>query len=182
MEFNQEIDDPIVKCVCCENEFNMQSTQIARDGSPICEDCFQDDISEPMATITIHHNKGDEIYQDIDMIFIGAYATDETDSEFSEDFYIENHYNNFRGYTDVKSNIWKEIGLVNTSQEHLAPMVNEFGDILLDNNIQYASCSARTSNCLVVNLSYWVSKKDYKKAMRIKNKLLKKYNLDKEDF
>ena len=182
MEFNQEIDDPIVKCVCCENEFNLQSTQIARDGSPICESCFYDDTSEPDVDITIHHSKGDKIYTDIDIIRLGYYADDYSDTDFEGDFYTEHHYNNWRGYTDVKSDKWIEVGLVNTSQEYLAKMVNQFGNILLDNNIEYASCSARTSNCLVVNLSYWVQKEDYKKAMRIKNKLLKKYNFTSEDF
>lgn len=175
-------------CVCCENEFeDIEQSNITDNGDPICEPCYNDDTSYPEVTIQVHHSKGNELYDNFDFIFIGSYCTMSTDSVYQEDFQKVDHYNNYRGYTDVVSDKWKEIGFVNVrfmdqSQEKLANAVNSFGDILLDNDIIYASSDAKTSNCMVSNLSYWVLAKDYKKALRVKKALMKKYNITENDF
>jgi hypothetical protein len=174
------------KCACC-NEIDEDRNFDTDNGFAICESCYSDETSDPDIEITIHLDKGEELYKDIELIWIGTYTHQSSDSIYIDDFNKVDHYSNWRGYTDIVSNKWTEIGLVNVrafdeSQEHLAKGVNSFGDMLLDKGIIYASAQCKTSNCMVSNLSYWVKNEDLKKAMRIKKRLLKQYNMNEDDF
>jgi hypothetical protein len=153
-----------VKCASCGYKIGKNDDSYVADegtqysGKPVCESCYEYDLSEP--AVTVYYGKSDEPK------IVGT-VVNETDSDFRAYF---KHTDPWRGYFQTEPD---KYALVNTaellayheSEEMLARFDKRIRQLFDENDIDYARVFARSSNVFFQNYDLYVRKESYLPAL-----------------
>ena len=121
-------------------------------GKPICDNCYDDDLSEPCATI--YYNDSDE-----EPKLIGS-CRNETEGDFTVEWHSTDAW---RGYFELKSERFVELFTDailsgHESEKMLKQLHDKLREKLEEHKIEYVRAFCRSSNVFMTSLEIWVEK------------------------